>query len=201
MLRTALGPAIAEFLDDPSIVEVMLNRHGRLWIDRLADGLADTGERLSPPEGERIIRLFARHVGAEVHPGAPRVSAGHRRALRRTAAAGRRVARFRQRHGLRAMERDQARKRRIPGACQRLNRENEMKSTGNFCEHTLHTNHHKPLILSVCQHSITRCLFRLSIRPSPHDGVRLREPAETASCRSAHKRGSRPACFLAHARR
>ncbi len=26
MLRTALGPAIARFLEDPAIVEVMLNR-------------------------------------------------------------------------------------------------------------------------------------------------------------------------------
>jgi Flp pilus assembly CpaF family ATPase len=33
MLRTALGPAIATFLEDPSIVEVMLNPDGRLWID------------------------------------------------------------------------------------------------------------------------------------------------------------------------
>ena len=75
MLRTALGPAIAGFLEDPSIVEVMLNPDGRLWIDRLSDGLADTGERLSPADGERIVRLVAHHVGAEVHPGAPRVSA------------------------------------------------------------------------------------------------------------------------------
>ena len=75
MLRTALGSAIAGFLEDPSIVEVMLNPDGRLWIDRLSEGLADTGERLSPADGERIVRLVAHHVGAEVHPGAPRVSA------------------------------------------------------------------------------------------------------------------------------
>ena len=42
MLRTALGPAIALWLEDPSVVEVMLNPDGRLWIDRLADGLVDT---------------------------------------------------------------------------------------------------------------------------------------------------------------
>jgi len=36
MLRTALGPAITGFLDDASVVEVMLNPDGRLWIDRLA---------------------------------------------------------------------------------------------------------------------------------------------------------------------
>ena len=75
MLRTALGPAIAAFLEDPSIVEVMLNPDGRLWIDRLSTGLADTGERLSAADGERIVRLVAHHVGAEVHAGAPRVSA------------------------------------------------------------------------------------------------------------------------------
>ena len=75
MLRTALGPAIASFLEDPSIVEVMLNPDGRLWIDRLSEGLADTGERLSPADGERIVRLVAHHVGAEVHAGSPRVSA------------------------------------------------------------------------------------------------------------------------------
>ena len=44
MLRTALGPAIARFLEDPAIVEVMLNPDGRLWIDRLSRGLVDTGE-------------------------------------------------------------------------------------------------------------------------------------------------------------
>lgn len=75
MLRTALGPAIARFLEDPSIVEVMLNPDGRLWIDRLSQGLIDTGETLSAPDGERIIRLVAHHVGAEVYAGAPRVSA------------------------------------------------------------------------------------------------------------------------------
>jgi len=75
MLRTALGPAIARFLDDPAIVEVMLNPDGRLWIDRLSGGLVDTGEMLSAPDGERIVRLVANYVGAEVHAGAPRVSA------------------------------------------------------------------------------------------------------------------------------
>ena len=75
MLRSALGPAVARFLEDSSVVEVMLNPDGRLWIDRLASGLTDTGERLSAPDGERIVRLVAHHVGAEVHAGAPRVSA------------------------------------------------------------------------------------------------------------------------------
>jgi type IV secretion system protein VirB11 len=75
MLRTAFGPAIAAWLEDQAVVEVMLNPDGRLWIDRLADGLADTGRYLSFADGERIIRLVAHHVGAEVHADHPCVSA------------------------------------------------------------------------------------------------------------------------------
>jgi type IV secretion system protein VirB11 len=75
MLRTALGPAVASFLEDPSVVEVMLNPDGRLWIDRLSTGLEDSGGKMSAADGERIVRLVAHHVGAEVHSGSPRVSA------------------------------------------------------------------------------------------------------------------------------
>jgi type IV secretion system protein TrbB len=75
MLRTALGPAIAGFLEDPQVVEVMLNPDGRLWIDRLSEGLSDTGMELSAADGERIVRVVAHHVGVEVHAKSPRVSA------------------------------------------------------------------------------------------------------------------------------
>lgn len=75
MLRTAFGAAIARFLEDPTVVDVMLNPDGRLWIDRLSSGLADSGEMVPPADGERIVRLVAHHVGAEVHAASPRVSA------------------------------------------------------------------------------------------------------------------------------
>jgi type IV secretion system protein VirB11 len=75
MLRTALGPQIAGWLDDATVVEVMLNPDGRLWLDRLSCGLEDTGATMRPADGERIVRLVAHHVGAEVHSASPRVSA------------------------------------------------------------------------------------------------------------------------------
>jgi type IV secretion system protein VirB11 len=75
MLRTALGPAIGRYLEDDAIVEVMLNPDGRLWVDRLKEGLVPTDDVLTPADGERIVRLVAHHVGAEVHPASPRVSA------------------------------------------------------------------------------------------------------------------------------
>jgi Flp pilus assembly CpaF family ATPase len=52
----------------------MLNPDGRLWIDRLSEGLSDTGERLSAADGERIVRLVAHHVGVRKSMQALRAS-------------------------------------------------------------------------------------------------------------------------------
>lgn len=75
MLRTAMGSAIAAALEDPEVVEVLLNPDGSLWFDRLGSGRAPSGLKLTPHDAERIIRLVAAHVRIEVHPGAPIVSA------------------------------------------------------------------------------------------------------------------------------
>jgi len=75
MLRTAMGVEIAVALDDPEVAEVLLNPDGSLWVDRLGTGRSPTGHVIPPPVAERIIRLVAAHVRAEVHPGAPLLSA------------------------------------------------------------------------------------------------------------------------------
>ncbi len=75
MLRTAMGPDIASALDDPEVVEVLLNPDGSLWVDRLGTGRAATGINLSPATAERVIRLVAACIGVEVHARAPIVSA------------------------------------------------------------------------------------------------------------------------------
>ncbi len=75
MLRTAMGPLIAAALEDPDVVEIMLNPDRSLWIDRLSAGRAPMGVELSEADGERIIRLVAAHVGAEVHRGQPLLTA------------------------------------------------------------------------------------------------------------------------------
>ncbi|WP_373696591.1 P-type conjugative transfer ATPase TrbB [Variovorax sp. EBFNA2] len=71
MLHTAMGPEIAAALADPEVAEVLLNPDGSLWVDRLGTGLEPTGAMLTPPMAERVIRLVAAHVRAEVHAGAP----------------------------------------------------------------------------------------------------------------------------------
>ena len=75
MLRTAMGPLIAAALEDPDVVEIMLNPDRTLWVDRLSTGRAPMGVELSEADGERIIRLVAAHVGAEVHRGQPLLTA------------------------------------------------------------------------------------------------------------------------------
>jgi type IV secretion system protein VirB11 len=75
MLRTAMGPVIAKALEDPDVVEIMLNPDGSLWIDRLSSGRSPMGLKLSVADGERIIRLVAAHVRAEVHAGKPLLTA------------------------------------------------------------------------------------------------------------------------------
>ncbi|HXE69364.1 MAG TPA: P-type conjugative transfer ATPase TrbB [Hyphomicrobiaceae bacterium] len=75
MLRTAFGPSIAAALADPTVVEVMVNPDGRLWIDRAVVGRLDSGERIGAAETERIIRMVAAHVRREVGEQTPIVSA------------------------------------------------------------------------------------------------------------------------------
>jgi type IV secretion system protein VirB11 len=75
MLRTAMGPVIAAALEDPDIVEILLNPDGALWFDRLTTGRANSGVTLAANDAERIIRLIAAHTRLEVHAGAPIVSA------------------------------------------------------------------------------------------------------------------------------
>jgi type IV secretion system protein VirB11 len=75
MLRTAFGSTIAAALADPSVIEVMVNPDGKLWIERAAIGRKFTGERLGAAEAERIIRLVAAHVRREVTDKSPIVSA------------------------------------------------------------------------------------------------------------------------------
>jgi type IV secretion system protein VirB11 len=75
MLRSAMGPAIAAALEDPEVVEILLNPDGSLWLDRLGAGRAPTGVTLSTHDAERIIRVIAAHVGAEVNSATPILSA------------------------------------------------------------------------------------------------------------------------------
>ncbi|WP_343698800.1 P-type conjugative transfer ATPase TrbB [Caulobacter sp.] len=75
MLRSALGPLLLAGLDDPGVGELMVNPDGRVWIDRFDAGLMDAELTISAADAERVMRLVAHYVGAEVHAGRPQLSA------------------------------------------------------------------------------------------------------------------------------
>ena len=75
MLRTAMGADIVEALDDPKVIEIMVNPDGHLWLDKLGVGRFDTEKRLTPSEGERVVRLVASHINQDVTIKSPIISA------------------------------------------------------------------------------------------------------------------------------
>lgn len=75
MLVTALGAEIAAAMCDGQVVEIMVNPDGALRLDRLGEGRIDTGVRIAPEQVERIIRLVASHVRAEINADRPIISA------------------------------------------------------------------------------------------------------------------------------
>lgn len=74
-LRHAMGETIRAGLDDPDVIEVMVNPDGRIWFDRIGQGREATDQVLAPADSESILRLLADHVGVVVTAERPLVSA------------------------------------------------------------------------------------------------------------------------------
>ncbi len=75
MLRTAMGPAIAEALADPRVIEIMVNPDGGAAPGQARRGSNRHRGSYGGRAGRAIIRLVASHARAEVHGDAPIVSA------------------------------------------------------------------------------------------------------------------------------
>lgn len=75
MLKTAMGPVISKALEDPSVLEIMVNPDGRLWIERHGEACTDSGEHIAASATERVVRLVGSHIQREVTRMQPIVSA------------------------------------------------------------------------------------------------------------------------------
>jgi len=75
MLKTAFGPVIGAALDDESVIEIMVNPDGALWIERHETGRIREVKTLKLEDTERIIRLVASHIGFDCNKENPVVSA------------------------------------------------------------------------------------------------------------------------------
>ncbi|PDT48348.1 MULTISPECIES: P-type conjugative transfer ATPase TrbB [Sinorhizobium] len=81
-LQDALGDHLCVALDDTTVVEIMLNPDGRLFIERLGHGVAPAGE-MSAAAAEMVIGTVAHALQAEVDDEQPIISGelpigGHR---------------------------------------------------------------------------------------------------------------------------
>jgi type IV secretion system protein VirB11 len=74
MLTAALGP-VGAWLHDATVIEIMSNPDGTVWVERLGEPPRPSGERLEAGTVEQIVRLVASSIGAECHAGAPSLSA------------------------------------------------------------------------------------------------------------------------------
>lgn len=62
MLATALGSRLGQYLKDESVIEIMLNHDGALWIDRLGEGRSFSGVTMSEEDAERAIFIVASSI-------------------------------------------------------------------------------------------------------------------------------------------
>lgn len=69
-LRGELGPEILAALDDPSVIEVMLNPDGALWVERLG-GKPERCGSMSVPNAEAVLGTIATALGTVVTASQP----------------------------------------------------------------------------------------------------------------------------------
>lgn len=74
-LQDALGEAICQALGDPLVVEIMLNPDGRLFVERLGQGMEGIGA-LEPGAAEIIIGSVAHALQTEADADKPIISGG-----------------------------------------------------------------------------------------------------------------------------
>ena len=70
-LRRDFGSVCLGALQDPKIIEVMLNPDGRVWIDELGHGMRDTGFRMPLSQSMRLFTTVASLLGTIVNAANP----------------------------------------------------------------------------------------------------------------------------------
>lgn len=70
-LRRDFGAFIMNALNDKSVIEVMLNPDGRIWLDELGKGMRDSGEKMRPAQALRIFTTVASLLDTSVNEEHP----------------------------------------------------------------------------------------------------------------------------------
>lgn len=64
-LRTAVAP-IRAFLGDDTVVEIMLNADGRIWVEKAGVGMFASDATMSPEDALRMLRVVATEMNTEL---------------------------------------------------------------------------------------------------------------------------------------
>lgn len=70
LIRTVTR-AIAAHLDEPRVIEIMLNPDGRVWVDRAGEGMSVTETVMTPSEAEAFLRYVATESGTTLTRDTP----------------------------------------------------------------------------------------------------------------------------------
>lgn len=71
LLETAFGAMIGELMQDPDVIEIMLNPDGKLWAESYRRGKYDTAVVLTSEQADNIVKLVASHrqeIANREHP-------------------------------------------------------------------------------------------------------------------------------------
>ncbi|MBE7158840.1 MAG: Flp pilus assembly complex ATPase component TadA, partial [Rhodospirillales bacterium] len=69
-LKRQLGPTLCGLLDAADVTEIMLNADGRLWVDRLGQGMAPIGA-MQAPVAESLVATVASTIRSTVTRESP----------------------------------------------------------------------------------------------------------------------------------
>src|SRR5689334_6596263 len=70
-LRRELGATVLAALDDPDVIEIILNPDGSLWLESHSGGMRASGARMSPVQAERLIGTVAFALNTVVNDSHP----------------------------------------------------------------------------------------------------------------------------------
>ena len=71
-LRREMGETIKKAMDDPSIIEIMLNPDGKVWIDKIGSGMEFLCE-MSPVQALQMLGTIAHMLGTVINYHNPKV--------------------------------------------------------------------------------------------------------------------------------
>ena len=70
-LRNELGPVICTALDDPEVIEIMVNPDGRIWLDRTRSGMEHTGKKLTRARRMAALGTIAAMLDTKINASCP----------------------------------------------------------------------------------------------------------------------------------